>query len=80
MTPFDAVRYRQQSLDIFIDELVADEEFRESFLRNPRRMLRLAAEWGLPLSESEMRSLILAEPSVWDRIAEEIDSRLQEAA
>jgi hypothetical protein len=80
MSPHDVTRFRQQSLDIFIEELIADEEFRDAFFRNPRRTLRLAADWGLPLSETEIRSLIAAEPLVWDRVAEEIVSRLQEAA
>ena len=70
----------EQTIAIFIDHLVADEEFRHDFLRNPRRTLRLADEWGLPLSDSEIRSLIATEPAVWDRVAEELDDRLQQAA
>lgn len=80
MTAIEATRCRQQSLEIFIDELIADEEFRDAFLRSPRQTLRLAADWGLPLSESELRSLLASDPSVWDRVADELDSRLQEAA
>ncbi|HJZ72021.1 MAG TPA: hypothetical protein VKE51_09775 [Vicinamibacterales bacterium] len=76
----DFYRYRQQSLEIFIDHLLEDEELRDSFLRTPRQTLRHAADWGLPLCESEMRALIAADPSVWDRIADELDSRLQQAA
>ena len=37
MIPADATM--QQSLEIFIDELVSDEELRDAFLRNPRRTL-----------------------------------------
>jgi hypothetical protein len=69
----------QQSLDIFIDELVSDEEFRDAFLRNPRKTLRGAAEWGLPLCESEIRSLI-ADRRLWDRVVNALNTRLQEAA
>jgi len=76
----DFFRQRQQSLEIFIDHLIEDEELRDAFLRAPRQTLRLAVEWGLPLSESEMRALIAADPAVWDRIADELDSRLQLAA
>jgi len=71
---------RQQSLEIFIDHLIEDDELRESFLRAPRQTLRFAADWGLPLCESEIRALIAADSPVWERIADELDSRLQQAA
>jgi hypothetical protein len=71
---------RRRSLEIFIDELVADEEFRDSFLRSPRKTLAVADEWGVPLCESEIHALMATDPSVWDHVAEELDSRLQEAA
>jgi len=71
---------QQRTLDIFIEELVADEEFRDAFFRHPLRTVRRAADWGLPLSESEVRALVATDPAVWDRIAEDLDARLQEAA
>jgi hypothetical protein len=49
-------------------------------VRHPRQTLRLADEWGLPLSDSEINSLIATEPALWDRVAEELDDRLQQAA
>src|SRR5262249_22747887 len=58
-------RYREQGLEIFIGELIEDEEFRDSFLRNPRQTLGQAAEWGLPISDSEMRALLASDPSDW---------------
>jgi hypothetical protein len=76
----DFYRRRQQSLEILIDHLIDDEELRDSFLRTPRQTLRLAADWGLPISDSEMQALIAADPAVWDQIADELDSRLQLAA
>jgi hypothetical protein len=66
----------KQTFDIFIDELVTDEEFRETFLRRPRQTLALADDWGLPLSSSEIRSLIATEAGVWDRLAETLNARL----
>ena len=68
-----------QSLEIFVEYLVEDEDFRDEFLRNPHRTLRHAAEWGLPLSDSEMSALLATDPAVWDRIADDLDSRLQAA-
>jgi hypothetical protein len=70
----------EQTFEIFINELVSDEELRTSFLVSPRRTLQRAGEWGLPLSDSEIRSLITTDASVWDRVAEELDLRLQKAA
>jgi hypothetical protein len=69
----------QRNFEIIIDELVSDEDFRDSFLRQPLRTLQLAGEW-LPLTESELSSLISAAPSIWENVAEELDMRLQEAA
>ena len=70
----------EQTFEILINELVADEEFRDSFLRNPRRALHLAGDWGLPLCESEIHALMTIERSRWDEVAEEVDARLQMAA
>ena len=46
----------------------------------PRQTLRLAAEWDLPLRDSEIQSLIATDQSVWERVAEELDCRLEQAA
>jgi hypothetical protein len=70
----------EQTFEILINELVADEEFRDSFLRNPRRALHLAGDWGVPLCESEIHALMTIERSRWDEVAEEVDARLQMAA
>jgi hypothetical protein len=70
----------ERTLDIFIDELVTNEEFRDSFLRSPVRTLKSANEWGLPFCDSEIRRLLAAKTSVWDHIAEELDERLRVAA
>jgi len=66
--------------EIFINELMADEELRGSFLRNPSSILELASEWGLPLSESELRSLLKPSYRRWDRIVDELEARLGVAA
>jgi hypothetical protein len=44
----------EQAFEIVIDHLVTDDEFRLFFLRNPRRALEAADEWGLPLCDSEI--------------------------
>jgi hypothetical protein len=70
----------EQTFEILINELMADEEFWDSFLRSPRAALHLAGDWGLPLCESEIRALMTIERSRWDRVAEELNARLQMAA
>jgi hypothetical protein len=69
-----------RSLEIFIDELVADEELRQCFFRSPLNALRHAREWGLPLSDSEIGSLIASGSYVWDRVADAMNSQLLDAA
>jgi hypothetical protein len=77
MTSTNAI---QQSLEIFIGELAVDEELRASFFCNPRKTLRLAADWGLPLSDTEVGALLGANQSFWDQVLEGLDDRLQAAA
>ena len=66
------------SLEILIAELTSDEELRDSFLRNPRRTMELASEWGLPLSDSELHAL--RAPRLWNRVTEELEARFLAAA
>ncbi len=70
----------KELLDILVDELVADEDFREFFVRNPREAVRMANDCGLPFSESEIRSLLAANGWIWDRVADELGCRLLRAA
>jgi hypothetical protein len=65
-----------QSLEILIDELLGDDELREAFFRNPDRTLSLAADWGMPLSETELRLLRAPRHRLWERVAEELAARL----
>jgi hypothetical protein len=70
----------QRSIEILIGKLATDEEFRLAFRLNPRGTLQEASEWGLALTELEVRALIATDPSLWDRIADELDGRLQKAS
>ena len=70
----------QRSIEILIGKLATDEEFRAAFLRDPRRTLDEASEWGLALTEFEVRALLATNQSLWDRIADELDGRLQKAS
>ena len=70
----------EQAFEIVIDHLVTDDEFRLFFLRNPRRALEAADEWGLPLCDSEINALMACGRSIWDRVAVEVNARLEYAA
>ena len=65
-----------RTFEIVIDQLIADEEFREAFSRMPRRTLSEAADWGVPLSDSEILELVAAGPRMLERLADRLDDRL----
>ena len=47
----------QRSIEILIGKLATDADFRRAFQCNPRGTLHQASEWGLALTESEVRAL-----------------------
>ena len=70
----------QRSIEIVIGRLVTDEDFRREFQIDPHETLRRASEWGLSLSECEIRALVATDGTLWDRIADQVDGRLQKAS
>ncbi len=48
----------QRSIEILIGRLVTDEDFRREFRADPHGTLQRACEWGLCLSDFEMRALV----------------------
>jgi hypothetical protein len=70
----------QRSIEILIGRLVTDEDFRREFQEDPHGTLRRASDWGLSLSDFEMRALVATDSTLWDRIADEVDGRLQKAS
>lgn len=69
-----------RSIEILIGRLVTDEEFRVAFRRDPRAALADADAWGLELTASEVRALLATDHLLWDRVAEQVDARLQKAS
>ena len=53
------------------------EFIRRAFLDDPQATLGAAAEWGLALSPLEIRALLATESSLWERVADQLDGRLQ---
>lgn len=69
-----------RSIEILIGRLVTDEDFRAAFRRDPRAALVKASAWGLELSVGEVGALLDTDRTLWDRVARELDARLQKAS
>jgi hypothetical protein len=70
----------QRSIELFIGRLVTDEEFRETFIRNPPAAVALFVDAGLELTSVEVAALLATRADVWERVADQIDSRLQKVS
>ena len=70
----------QRNIERLIGRLATDEDFRSAFQRNPQQTLIDAADWGLDLSAIEVDAMLATDQKLWDRIAAELDSRLQKAS
>jgi hypothetical protein len=67
-------------IERLIGRLATDEDFRHAFQRNPHKTLHDATAWGLDLSAIEIEALLATDQTLWDRIAGELDARLQKAS
>ena len=70
----------QRCIEIVIGRLVTDEDFRSTFLSDPHRALGELLERGTHLSHAEIAALIAIDSALWERVAAEIDPRLQKAS
>lgn len=70
----------QRSIEMIVGRLVTDQAFRETFLRDPGRALVELIEQGIPVSATEMAALAAVDSAIWQRVAGEIDPRLQKAS
>jgi hypothetical protein len=70
----------QRYIEIVIGRLVTDEDFREMFLSDPHRALADLLERGTQLSHAEIAALVAIDRTLWKRVADEIDPRLQKAS
>jgi hypothetical protein len=70
----------QRWIENVIGRLVTDEEFRETFADDPRRALDELMERGTQLTRAEINALLAIDPTLWRRVAAEIDPRLQKAS
>ena len=70
----------QRSVEILIGRLITDEAFRSAFLTDANTALAGFVESGYELTRLEISALCATPTSVWERAAEDIDSRLQKIA
>ena len=70
----------QRSGEILIGRLVTDEAFRSAFVADASSALAGFDESGHELTHLEISALCATPFAVWERAAEDIDSRLQKIA
>jgi hypothetical protein len=70
----------QRSIELFIGRLVTDEEFRKVFTRNPAAAVGQFVDSGLELTNVEVAALLATRGDIWERLADQIDSRLQKVS
>jgi len=70
----------QRCIEMVIGRLMTDEDFRAKFLRDPQRTLGDLLEQGTMLSRSEIAALVAIDSTLWNRVADEMDERLQKAS
>jgi hypothetical protein len=70
----------QRCIESVIGRLVTDEDFRGGFLIDPHQALVDLLERGTHLTHTEIAALIATDLTLWERVAEQIDPRLQKAS
>jgi len=70
----------QRSVEILIGRLVTDEAFRAAFRTDAVATLVGFVESGYALTVLEIAALRATASDVWERAAEQIDSRLQKVS
>jgi hypothetical protein len=70
----------QRSIEILIGRLITDEGFRRLFVLDPAAVLVSANDWGLQLTHSERAAILATDSQLWEKVADQIDSRLQKAS
>lgn len=67
----------QRSIEILIGRLITDETFRSAFRKDTGTTLTGFIESGYELTTLEITALRATPAGLWERVAEQIDPRLQ---
>lgn len=70
----------QRCVESLIGRLVTDEEFRRLFVADPEQVLASAHDCGWSFSAGEMAALVATDRTIWEKVADQIDPRLQKAS
>jgi hypothetical protein len=70
----------QRSIEVLIGRLITDEGFRDAFMRDPMAALRTFIDAGHDLTTVEIAALVATGPDFWERVADQVDPRLQKAS
>jgi len=74
------VTLAQRLVEWLIGRLITDEQFRSEFLDDPGKTLNGVCDRGLELTTTEIAALVNTDPTLWTRVADAIDPRLQKAS
>jgi hypothetical protein len=69
----------QRAVEVIVGRLITDEEFRQAFVREPRRALEDLAAQGVSLTATEIRALIATRATLWAEVGGQIAPDLQKA-
>jgi hypothetical protein len=69
----------QRSIEVVIGRLITDEEFRTTFARDPGEAITQLLERGVHLTCAEIAALLATDAGLWERVADDVDPRLQKA-
>lgn len=67
----------QRSIEILIGRLITDEAFRSAFRKDAGTTLTGFIESGYDMTPLEITALRATPAGLWERVAEQIDPRLQ---
>ena len=67
----------EHTIETILDDLVTDEAFLQAFEQGPRRPRRRGSLRDLALTPFEVRALLSTDASVFECLAQELDSRLK---
>lgn len=70
----------QRSIELLIGRLITDEGFRSAFRTNATATLTDFTESGYELTPLEIAAVRSTPVDVWERVAEQIDPRLQKVS
>jgi hypothetical protein len=65
---------------MIVGRLSTDEEFRRKFVDDPHSTLVELLQWGTHLTPIEIAALLATDSALWERVAGQIDPRLQKAS